>query len=438
MDVPARLPRLLAVVVALGLLVTVVPARAHEPVLKETSRRQLGPRLIELTMSTPAFAHETKVRILLPAGYTRTTKRYPVLFLLNGGAGSYVDWTMRGDAERATAGLPLIVVMPDGGTGGNYTDWYGDDGSGQRPLWETYHVGQLLPWVDEHFRTTRAHAVAGMSMGGNGALHYAARHPDVFAAVASFSGAVDVLDPPMTPITETTGCVDGALPGAVFGPRATQEIRWRASNPIDLAADLKNTWVSIATGNGDAGGPDGGGDDGLERIIHGENVALHDRLLALHIPHRWDDYGPGGHNWFYWRRDLRDVLPALTRVLEQPRPVPARVSHWAVEPSYQLFGWSVRLNRPVLEASELFDASAEGFSLKGTGTATVTTPALFRHTVIARITDARGSRAVALKPGRDHRIAVSVDLGATNAVQEYTIPTQTLGTAVREARVTLS
>jgi S-formylglutathione hydrolase FrmB len=430
---------LLAVVAGLPLLAGLVPASASDsPSLTEVSRRSLSSRLLDLTLHTAAFAADTKVRVLLPTGYAGSHARYPVLYLLNGGAGSYLDWTVQGDAEKITAGLPLIVVMPDGGTGGNYTDWYGEDGSGQRPLWETYHVGQLLPWVDGHFRTTRARAVAGMSMGGNGALHYAARYPDKFAAVASFSGAVDTLDPVMTPVTETTGCADGALPGAVFGPRLTQEIRWRASNPIDLASDLRDTWVSLATGNGAAGGPDGGGEDGLERIIHNENVHLHESLVALHIAHQWDDYGPGGHVWFYWKRDLRQVLPSIVRVLQAPRHVPVRVTHWAVEPSYDVWGWSVRLTRPVLEASRLSDASVNGFTLSGTGTATVTTPPLYRRTVTARITDAGGTRTVRLLPGRDHRLRIVVDLGAPNLLQQYTVPTQSVGTAVRQARVTLS
>jgi S-formylglutathione hydrolase FrmB len=410
---------------------------ADEPGLREVSRHQLTPRLLELTMRTPALAHDTKVRVLLPAGYARGDRRYPVLYLLNGGAGSYLDWTTEGDAERLTARYPVVVVMPDGGTGGNYTDWYGDDGSGQRPLWETYHVGQLLPWVDRHFRTTGAHGVAGMSMGGNGALHYAARHPDAFAAAASFSGAVDVLDPVMTPVTETTGCVDGALPGAVFGPRATQEIRWRASNPVDLAGNLAHTWVGLATGNGEPGGPEGGGADGLERIVHDENVRLHERLTALHVRHAWNDYGPGGHTWFYWKRDLAKALPAMVRVLQAPRPAPRSFTHWAVAPAYRVWGWSVSLARPVLEGSTL-SVSRGGFVLSGSGTATVTTAARFTHAVTARITDASGTRTVVLRPDSHHRLTLRLDLGPSNAVQQYTVPTQSLATAVRQARVTLT
>src|SRR4051812_38400359 len=175
-----------AALLAVLALLAVVPAQAapQRPApttLTEVARTTLSPRLLELTMRTAALADDTKVRVLLPSDYADSKQRYPVLYLLNGGAGSWIDWTVSGNAEQITAGAPVIVVMPDGGTGGNYTDWYGDDGSGQRPLWETYHLGQLLPWVDDHFQTIAdrsQRAVAGLSMGGNGAVHYAARHPD--------------------------------------------------------------------------------------------------------------------------------------------------------------------------------------------------------------------------------------------------------------------
>jgi S-formylglutathione hydrolase FrmB len=45
------------------------------------------------------------------------------------------------------------------------------------------------------------------------------------------------------------------------------------------------------------------------------NVRLHDRLRRLGIRQVWDDYGPGTHDWPYWRRDLRKTLPDLMRVL---------------------------------------------------------------------------------------------------------------------------
>src|SRR4051794_7139281 len=122
--------------------------------------QQLSPRLTELTLRTDALVQPTHVRVLLPADYdARRARRYPVLYLLHGGADDYRSWTRpadgKGDAEAITAGLPLIVVMPDAGQGGWYTDWY-NNGAGGPPRWESYHIDQLIAWADEHYRTIAA------------------------------------------------------------------------------------------------------------------------------------------------------------------------------------------------------------------------------------------------------------------------------------------
>ena len=440
-----RLPRLLvaAALVLTGAL-ALPRAQASAPGLVLVSERHLSNRLLELTLRTPLLPQDTKVRVLLPAGYATTSKRYPVLYLLNGGGGSYLDWTVSGDAEKTTARTQAIVVMPDGGTGGNYTDWYGTDGSGFRPRWEDYHLGQLLPWVDRHFRTLARRdqrAIAGLSMGGNGALHYAARHPDLFVAAASFSGANDVFNPIIRPITETTGITEGCLPGAVFGPSATEELRWRAFNPVDLAANLKGTWVSLRFGNGQPGGPDGSaGVDVIETAVHQANVKLHEALLAAGVPHRYDDYGAGQHNWFYWSRDLRQELPAILAVFAQHRAAPSTVTYWSADASYEVFGWHVHLTRAVAETSRLVDADVHGFRLQGTGTAVVTTPAAFAagRRMTVTVHDVRGPRRLTYRVGSDRRVTVSVDLGPSNSAQQYTAQAKLLGTTVREARVELS
>lgn len=412
--------------------------------LVEVSRKTLSPRLSELTFRTPALAMDTKVRVLFPADYTSSTKRYPVIYLLNGGGGSWLDWTEQGDAEKATATTPAIIVMPDGGQGGNYTDWYGNDGNGIKPRWETYHLTQLLPWIDRRFRTRAERsqrAVAGLSMGGNGALHYAARRPDLFVAAASFSGANDVFHPIIYPITETTEISNGALPGSVFGPRATEEVRWHASNPVDVAGNLGATWVSLAFGSGQPGGPNGNsGVDIIETAVHDSNVALHHRLLAAGISHLYDDYGPGAHDWYYWQRELRDTLPALMKVFAERRPAPTRVTFSSIDPSYHVFGWSVRFTRPVLEASRLVNASTSGFVLEGSGQALVRTPAAYRpgRRLHVTVRDASGTHTLTTLVGRDRSISVPVDLGPANASQQYTAPAQLAGTAVRQARVRIS
>src|ERR1700722_9778432 len=77
-----------------------------------TSETQADPRLIDMTVSTPAVAGTLHLDVLLPTNFDPST-RYPVLYLFHGTAGTASDWVNFGRVEQTTAGLPLIVVMPD-------------------------------------------------------------------------------------------------------------------------------------------------------------------------------------------------------------------------------------------------------------------------------------------------------------------------------------
>jgi len=397
------------------------------------SQRRLDPRLVELTLRTSALTQDpTHVRVLVPDGYdASTTRRYPVLYLMHGGAGSYADWTnpALGDAERLTTRLALITVMPDAGQGGWFTDWYNHGAFGP-PEWETYHIDQLVPWIDAHFRTIAdrsGRGIAGLSMGGFGALSYAARHPDLFVSAAGFSGAVDINQP--NPIVaghtlDTIAMLDGGTPGSLFGLREAQDVRWRAHNPWDLAGNLRGLSLALHTGNGQAGGPYGGG--GLsevppfETVVHPENVSLDQRLTALGIRHSFDDYGPGGHDWPYWRRDLTETLPSIMAAFADPPPAPSPFTFTAVEPTYGVYGWTVSVARPALEFSTLKDAGPSGFGITGSGTATVTTGRLYRPGSVHAVTEhgSFGATRQIQRASGDGRLRVSVPLGPANPIQE--------------------
>jgi diacylglycerol O-acyltransferase / trehalose O-mycolyltransferase len=286
---------------------TLSAARPGVAAITVVGNERRDARMQDWTLRTPALDGDTHVRILLPARYRADARRrYPVLYLLHGAESDYRSWTRYGDAEAITARAPLIVVMPDAGTMGWYTDWYEGDRP-VRPRWETYHVGELVPWIDAHFRTIatrRGRAIAGLSMGGYGALSYAARHPGTFAAAASFSGALEI----------------GSE--QAWGPRTENPARWRAHLPISIAGRLRSlALLELRTGDGDPGPLDergtrsGCGACQLERYLHPANVRLHERLRRLGIRHLWDDYGAGTHAWPYWRRDLRETLPDIVRML---------------------------------------------------------------------------------------------------------------------------
>src|SRR5947209_4633268 len=76
----------------------------------------------DVSVLTSALGRPVNVRILLPTGYT-PLRRYPVLYLFHGTSGAASDWIEKGNAERSTAGLPLIVVMPDAGFNADGGGW---------------------------------------------------------------------------------------------------------------------------------------------------------------------------------------------------------------------------------------------------------------------------------------------------------------------------
>ena len=119
-------------------------------------------------------------------------------------------------------------------------------------------------------------------------------------------------------------------------------MRWRAHNPTDLAENLRGLKLWLRTGNGQPGGPFGGGDniDITELGVAAQAFTLHRACEELRIPHLFEDYGPGHHLWPYWNRGLRQTLPAIMARLKQSARPPARVTFTAAEPSYAVYGWT--------------------------------------------------------------------------------------------------
>ncbi len=394
------------------------------------SKTVLDPRLTQYTLSTPALAKTTPLRILLPTGYAaHPDEHYPVIYLLHGccnyDVSGAASWTVHGDAEGLTAGLPVIVVMPDDGQGGMYTNWY-NNGKFGPPDWETYDIDELIPWVQANFRTipNRGHrAIAGLSMGGFGAMSLAARHPDLFSFAASFSGVVDNHDTlgNFQLIDDALAVQDGGNTGSVWGPYETDAIRWWGDNPVDLAENLRGLGLQIRTGNGDAGGPFGGGPDAIEMNAYAESLQLNDTFNQLGIAHVWDDYGPGAHQWPYWTRDFKETLPAIMADFTHPPAPPKQITYTSIQPSYEAYGWNVTMHRSVLEFSTLENADRSGFTLAGSGSGTVSTPRILKAGRAAIVTTTTAAQAVhteRVTANAQGELTIDVPLGPSNAEQE--------------------
>jgi S-formylglutathione hydrolase FrmB len=373
-----------AISVAIAAVLAYAPAAhaASAPVegISVLESTQINSRLTDFSMQSSVLPSPVHVRILLPAGYAADPRRrYPVLYLMPGGFGQTSDWTELGNAERITANAPLIIAMPSDGNGGWCTNWY-NGGLGGPPEWETFHIDQLIPWVDASYRTIAARngrAIAGVSSGGFCAMSYAARHPDMFVWAGSFSGAVSIVNnPALVAVIAAEAIADGGGPLSVFGSPVTNQIVWQASNPVNMAANLQGMGLYLATGNGRPGPLDapGTGVSLIEQQIYQMNLAFHQQLLALGINHVWNYYGPGTHTWPYWQRDLTEALPLILATFANPPPAPSTFTYTSAEATYAVYGWQVALQPPVMAWSTLQVQGPGSFALTGTGVADVVTP----------------------------------------------------------------
>ncbi|HVT36901.1 MAG TPA: alpha/beta hydrolase family protein, partial [Nevskiaceae bacterium] len=387
-------------------------APAQQDALTLVSDTALSPRLHELIVHSPALGTDTGVRLLLPAGYDENSPtRYPVLYLLHGccdvGDQGYQAWTTNTDVEAFTATMPLLIVMPMSGKGGFYADWY-NNGAGGTPRWETHHIRELLPWIEAHYRVRSDRAgrmLAGLSMGGHGSFTYGAKYPDLFASAAAYSPVIDTNTPRGIALTEALAGLDLGIPGSLFGLRPTEEVRWRGHNPWDLAENLAPLKLYIRTGNGNQ---DGVPVDPIESIVNEMAHNVHDQLDVLGIAHSFVDYGDGTHSWTDWQADLHATLPEQLAYAQSNPPPPETVTYRSIDPQFSVFGWSVSLQRNVLEFARLGAATAAGFTLSGSGAGAVMTPAFYApgENCVVRI-DGKQSTLAADASGRLH---LAVDL----------------------------
>ncbi len=391
----------------LALLQPLRIAAAAAPVLVDAhgihveATQSLDARQVAVRVSTDALMHPVDVRILLPTDYATTTQDYPVLYLFHGTSGRASDWVNAGGVVATTAALPLIVVIPDcgfsGDGGGWFSDWFNAGAFGP-PMWETFHIAQLIPWIDDNLRTVASdsgRAVAGLSQGGFGSLSYASRHPDLFTSVAAFSGGCEIdrdaeaIATATTIIQFTTSILSGFDPNAIFGPRPTYALNWAAHDPGTLVTNLRGKDIHLWTGDGTPGvfdpPPTGAGPDAIELITFGATRFLHGHLADERIAHAYNYYGGGTHSWPYWARDLREyVSPLMARFANPPAP-PRTVSFLAAEDDWVRYGWDVSIERDAPGFAELLHASRRGFAFTGSGVATVITPPFYTPGAHARV-----------------------------------------------------
>ena len=309
---------------------------AAEAVLPEPAEIPDGLRTVEFY--SPAVERTMKFDIVLPSDYVNSTDRYPVLYLLHGYMQNYTVWGRNlAAAFYAREVNDLILVLPDGGN-----SWYinyARSENGQKNDWEDHIIKDLIPYVDENFRTharKEGRAISGLSMGGFGAFALGLRHPYMFASIGSTSGALSFAR------AQAAALEAGITPQAANLPeRSLEQQRQFAEADAFIASviDIENfstqeertpEGVIFETmGQAQAYDPftilydvpknqiphmyiDSGTEDGLIR----EAKELAQILMLNNVPFNYMQTR-GRHNSEYWRRSIGHMMAIQTEVMQR-------------------------------------------------------------------------------------------------------------------------
>ena len=273
-------------------LLLCAPALADQISRIETARTVEPARVLTEELNSRLMGRKMPYRIILPVEYNSVSssgRRYPVLYLLHGLSGHFDNWTTRSDVVEHSAYYDLIIVTPEGENG-----WYTDNLTKDGDKYESYIIRELIPEIDKRYRTLdHQRAIAGLSMGGYGAIKFGLKYPEMFDIAGSFSGALRAAS-----ITEKE--IPGAIGrtiNTIFGPLGS-EIR-KANDLFDLVRratpeKIKNLPFLYL-------------DCGTEDLLFQNSRDFVDLLLEKRIPHEFR-HRPGGHNWDYWNSQVEEFL----------------------------------------------------------------------------------------------------------------------------------
>jgi S-formylglutathione hydrolase FrmB len=243
--------------------------------------------------------------VLLPPSYdTEKTRRYPALYYLHGlfeneqSLVNFGGWNMVEDLQGKGSIGEFLIITPDGGRG-----FYINSHDG-RERYEDFFIRELIPAMDRTFRTRAARAarsIGGSSMGGYGALRFAFKYPQLFAAVGVHQAAL--VENPSRGLTASVAPFLGRVTGAFGSP--PDRAFWDAQSPFTLARRPTN--ASRLKVYFDCGTED-------EYGFHRGAKALHELLESRKVPHEFHLF-PGGHGWLYVAEHLQDSLEFHSRAL---------------------------------------------------------------------------------------------------------------------------
>ena len=279
------------------------------------------------------------LRVYLPDGYDSTdiNMRYPVIYFLHGSGGNHTSYSgifpILDSLITNNVIKPAIVVIPDGSSGPYLGSNYSN--SALYGLFEDYIAFDVIDYIDRNYKTIPSkdnRAIMGHSMGGEGSMRIALKHPELYSGVASHSGVLsdkflDFLSPLVLAETDSTKQIkpsNGFMTQALFTNAGGKTPNM--NNPpyyVDLPIDnngnlIKRTWekwlqsdpVYFATKYNPESNLhiyfDCGTDDFLSLFYY--TTIFADTLKSRNIPFEFQSFKGGHSDKFYERFKISVVF----------------------------------------------------------------------------------------------------------------------------------
>ncbi|MEC3954695.1 alpha/beta hydrolase family protein [Nocardia sp. CDC153] len=212
---------------------------------------QIGPRWERVEVESAAMGRTVTLDVLHGSG----SGPRPTLYLLDGvDAEGVSDWLTKGHAADFFADKPVDVVFPAGATGSMYTDWEHPDAALGWNRWDTFLTSELPGAIEPYLHSDGQRAIAGVSMGAQGAMMLAHRHPGLYRAVAGLSGCYSTVDGTGSAITALTVASRGGNVVKMWGPPGTFD--WLTHDSTVGAEALRGTVIYLSAASGVPGAAD--------------------------------------------------------------------------------------------------------------------------------------------------------------------------------------
>lgn len=246
-----------------------------------------------LDVPSPSMNKTYKAGVVLPASYANNKTSYPVLYLLHGGGGHFRSWLIQPPNKQLVQNVAnqfnIIIVMPEGEPFG----WYLDSPFNLENKFETHVINEVIPKIDQTYRTVKnkkGRVISGLSMGGHGAMYLSTRHPDLFCAAGSMSGALDMNFSKYRVDKAFNQSLKERFLKLLGTDDPTTEL-YTKNSVINMVDKIKQNGLAITI------------DCGVDDFLLDVNREFHNRLVYNNIPHDYTER-PGAHTWEYWENSL--------------------------------------------------------------------------------------------------------------------------------------